>query len=214
MFVTNPNVKGNVAELAIAMAAARLGVPVFAPLTEHSRCDLAIDVGGRLWRIQCKWGRLSPAKDVVIVRTSGSRYTTRGYVMARYWQGEVDFFGVYCGELDRSFLIPAEVAEAKYQVYLRLHPTRNGQQACTNLADDYDFPGAVAQLGERRAGSAKVRGSSPLSSTTPFEDGAPRTSLGVNRFRDQLGYWMDRAAAGTDLTITRRGKPLVRVSPA
>jgi hypothetical protein len=79
MFVSNSNVKGNVAELAIAIAAAKLGVPVFAPLTEHSRCDLAIDVGGRLWRIQCKWGRLSPAKDVVIVRTSGSRYTSRGY---------------------------------------------------------------------------------------------------------------------------------------
>jgi hypothetical protein len=33
------------------------------------------------------------------------------------------------------------------------------------MAGDYPL-GAVAQLGERRAGSAKVRGSSPLSSMT------------------------------------------------
>jgi hypothetical protein len=39
----------------------------------------------------------------------------------------------------------------------------NSQKAAINYADQYDF-GAIAQLGERRAGSAKVVGSSPTSS--------------------------------------------------
>jgi PD-(D/E)XK endonuclease len=51
------NTKGNVAEFEIATAALRLGIPVLKPLTEHGRCDLALEIGGRLWRIQCKWGQ-------------------------------------------------------------------------------------------------------------------------------------------------------------
>ena len=57
MFVNNPNHKGNVAELAIATEAARLGLSVLKPLTEHERYDLVLGIGGRLLRVQCKWGR-------------------------------------------------------------------------------------------------------------------------------------------------------------
>ena len=49
-------------------------------------------------------------------------------------------------------------------MYLRLAPAANNQAAAINWAADFDL-GAIAQLGERRAGSAKVRGSIPLSST-------------------------------------------------
>ncbi len=35
------------------------------------------------------------------------------------------------------------------------------------MASDYELPGAIAQLGERLAGSQKVAGSSPASSTPP-----------------------------------------------
>src|ERR1700722_10432429 len=46
MMTTND--KGNVAELEIATAAVRFGVPVFKPLTEHTRSDLVLEIGGRL----------------------------------------------------------------------------------------------------------------------------------------------------------------------
>ena len=71
---------------------------------------------------------------------------------------------------DRCFLLPMSEFGARTHVQLRLAPSRNHQRAGLNRADDYDFAvtlktfGAVAQLGERRAGSAKVRGSSPLGS--------------------------------------------------
>ena len=65
---------------------------------------------------------------------------------SRYSQGEVDLFAVYCGELDRCDLLPAEPLANKTVIYLRLTPARNGQQACINLADDFTFAGAVAQL--------------------------------------------------------------------
>jgi prevent-host-death family protein len=38
--------------------------------------------------------------------------------------------------------------------------------------------------------------------------------VGSNPFRDKLGYWMDRVAAGDEIVITRHGKPRIRLSPA
>jgi hypothetical protein len=135
----NSNVKGAVAEQAIVLAAMELDVLVWRPVGEHGRCDLVLDVAKRLWRVQCKWGSLSPDKDVVIVRLGTSRYTPRGYLYTVYTADEVDLFGVYCGELGRCFLIPLADVAGQRQVHLRLQPARNGQKSCIKLAEDFDF---------------------------------------------------------------------------
>ncbi len=204
------NAKGLIAELEIHLAAVRLGIPILKPIDEHARCDLAFDIGGRIWRVQCKCGRLSKAEDVVMAHTGRSRLSTRGRLDVPYTEDEVDLFGIYCADLDRSFLLPANLAVGKRQIQLRLVPPRNGQRACINLADDYDFAGAIAQLGERSAGSRKGVGSSPTSSTSP--DGP--VTVGSNPFRDKLGYWMERVAGGEEVLVTFRGKPRVRLTPA
>jgi prevent-host-death family protein len=36
--------------------------------------------------------------------------------------------------------------------------------------------------------------------------------IGAHEFRERFGYWMDRAAAGDGLIVTRYGKPVVQVS--
>ena len=81
----------------------------------------------------------------------------------------------YCLELDRCFLIPIELAEAKPTIQLRIAPTLNNQKRRINWADDFDFAatlrrhqGAVAQLGERQSGTLEVRGSIPLGSIQPL----------------------------------------------
>src|SRR6202035_5462621 len=119
---------------------------------------------------------------------ANNRYTPNGYVVSTYDASEVDFFGAYCADLDRCFLLPISRYEGVGCVHLRLTPARNGQVACTNLADDFDFEGAIAQLGERSAGSRKGVGSSPTSSTS--NPGLP-IAVGSNPFRDRLGYWME-----------------------
>ena len=209
MLTTND--KGLIAELEIELAAIRLGVPVLRPLDEHARCDLGFDIGGRIWRVQCKWGRLSESKTVVCVQTRSVRRSPAGYVRSTYTEAEIDLFGVYCGELDRCFLFPTSLAAGKHMQHLRLAPPRNNQRACITLADDFNFDGAIAQLGERRHGMAEVVGSSPTSSTPPSD--GPIT-VGSNPFRDKLGYWMERVAAGQELLVTFRGKPRVMLTPA
>jgi PD-(D/E)XK endonuclease len=61
--VLNSNRKGAIAEAKIAAAAIELGIPVLCPIAEHGRYDLAFEIGGRILRVQCKWGSLDQVAD-------------------------------------------------------------------------------------------------------------------------------------------------------
>jgi prevent-host-death family protein len=207
VFVLTTNRKGAIAETKIAAAATELGIPVLRPIVEHGRYDLGFEIADRLLRVQCKWGALDGESKVIKVALQTSSLTPAGYVRTSYTPQEIDLVAVYCGGLDRCYLLPSALACGRTAIYLRLTPPRNGQRACINLACDFEFSGAVAQLEERRAGSAKARGSSPLSST-PSE-----TVVGCHEFRNHFGYYLDRAAAGEVIDITRRGRPYARLVP-
>jgi len=38
--------------------------------------------------------------------------------------------------------------------------------------------------------------------------------VGAHQFRNHFGWYMERAAAGEEILVTRRGKPCVRLVPA
>jgi hypothetical protein len=203
----NPNVKGNVAEMEIILAAVKAGIPVYRPAGEHSRADLVFEIAGRLQRVQCKWGRLLRDGSSVAVTLASTRYTPGGRVTTKYAEGEIDLVAIYCGALDRCYLLPEHLFVDRSEIWLRLTPVRNGQRSCINLAEQYEFNGAVAQLEERCHGMAEARGSSPLSSTPP-----PPVTIGSDEFRTKLGYYLDLVAEGQELFITRWGKRYLRMS--
>jgi prevent-host-death family protein len=209
MFVDS-NEKGNVAELAIAAEAARLGLSVLYPLTEHGRYDLGLGIADRLLRVQCKWAR--KIGDVVAVNLTTSRRGSSGYVRSTYAATEVDAVGAYCEEIGACYLLPIELVAGMQSIQLRLAPARNGQRAALNFAGEYRL-GAVAQLAERCRGTAEVRGSNPLSSTLRTDDDVTPEEVGAHEFRNRFGFYMERAAAGAEILIRRRGKPYARLCP-
>lgn len=83
-----PTEKGGIAELAIASAAARLGIVVSRPMVEGRRYDLIFDVSGRLLRVQCKRAPLSA--DVICVKTRTSRRSASGHVRGTYSAADID----------------------------------------------------------------------------------------------------------------------------
>jgi prevent-host-death family protein len=210
--VDNPNHKGNVAELAIATEAARLGLSVLKPLTEHEPYDLALGIGGRLLRVQCKWARKT--EEVIIVNLARNRRGPNGYIRRSYSPTEIDAVAAYCGELDSCFLIPIEQIAGQWAIQLRLAPARNGQRAALHFADAYRL-GAVAQLAERPDGIRKAGGSNPPSSTFSVEVDVQASSeeVGAHQFRNHFGYYMERASKGADILIRRRGRPFARLGP-
>jgi hypothetical protein len=157
------NRKGAIAEAEIAAAAVTLGASVLRPISEHGRYDLVFEIGGRLLRVQCKWAALEG--DVIRIQLATSRSTPRGYVREPYSATEIDAVAAYCHDLDECYFLPAPLIAGKFSLQLRRGPARNGQRAALNWAADYGLSGAIAQLGERRRGTAEAAGSSPASST-------------------------------------------------
>jgi len=103
------NRKGAIAEMKIATAATELGVPVLRPVVEHGRYDLGFEIGDHILRVQCKWGKVS-------LRTSW--LTPAGYVRSPYLPSEIDLVAVYCGALDRCYLLPSSLACERTAIHL------------------------------------------------------------------------------------------------
>lgn len=128
-----------------------------------------------------------------------------------YSVDEVDAIAVYCEQTRHCYLVPIEEVAGVGRLTLRLAPARNNQRAALNFAAHYEFSGAVAQLEERLTGSQEVTGSSPVSSTL---NGTDAISVGAHEFRNHFGYYMERAAAGAEINVSRRGRPYVRMCSA
>jgi PD-(D/E)XK endonuclease len=149
--------KGAVGELEIARQAADLGIGVWSAYTVE-RYDLIFDLRPKLVRVQCKW--TPQYGDVIRVPCYSNRRSRDGLVRRSYSSEEIDAFAAFCPVTVRCYFLPLETFENRIAIQLRLRPTRNNQAARINWAKDYEFAaklghlGAVAQLGERRAGSA------------------------------------------------------------
>jgi hypothetical protein len=159
-----PSQKGVIAESAIAAAAIELGIGVYRPIAEGERCDLIFNLHPRLLRVQCKWATRRGA--LVVVGVATNRLTPAGYLRTTYSEDEIDAVGAYCLELRTCYLLPISLVAGRFCIYLRLARSKNNQESGINWAKEYEL-GAIAQLGERLAGSEEAAGSSPASSTSP-----------------------------------------------
>jgi PD-(D/E)XK nuclease superfamily protein len=160
--------KGAVAELAIARAAAELGIGVWGSYTVE-RYDLIFDLRPRLVRVQCKWA--TRRGDIISVPCYANRRNRDGLLRTFYSPEEIDAFAGYCADLDRCYFLSLETFASRSAIQLRLAPTKNNQRVGVNWAKDFEFAatigrqGAIAQLGERQRGTLEAVGSSPTGST-------------------------------------------------
>ena len=58
---------------------------------------------------------------------------------ARDYVGQVDFFGVYCRDTGRVYLVPIEDLTSRRQAFLRDEPARNFQQKRIHRAAPYEI---------------------------------------------------------------------------
>ena len=151
---------------------------------------------------------------MVTVRLASSRYTSDGrQICTAYTAAEVDAVAAYCEALDECYLITADMFDGmKRGLSLRVAPPRNGQRAQLNWAANYQLTGAVAQLGRAPEWHSGGRGFESHQLHSSIQAGAQ--VVGAHDFRNRFGWYMERAAAGEEFLVTRRGKPYVRLLPA
>ncbi len=124
-------------EAAILAELVRRGYHVLIPFGTNQRYDLVFDLDGEFVRAQCKKGRLRDG--VIRFPARSTRINSRG-VHFRGYSGEVEIFLVHCPETDQIYAVPVDEVPAT-DGWLRVHPTRNGQQQRVRWARDYELPG-------------------------------------------------------------------------
>ena len=130
----NTKQKGDITELSCILALKKHGIIVSIPYGEDARYDLIADIGGRLFKIQCK---TSSYKDGAIHFSCRSiHYNTKerygvGYV------GEIDFFMTEYDSV--CYLIPIDDCKNSSVKCLRLEPSKNNQMQGVSFAKDYEL---------------------------------------------------------------------------
>jgi hypothetical protein len=124
---------GAISELKMMAALVDSGYRVLIPYGDSARYDVVIESeNGSFARVQVKTGRLLGG---AIEFNGYSSHTHRGGAATRTYCGEIDFFGIYCPQVDRCYLIPA--SEINTCGNLRVKPPRNGQTRGIRWATDY-----------------------------------------------------------------------------
>jgi hypothetical protein len=134
----HPKKIGDRSQLAVMLALRDRGLGVYVPFGENTRCDLIIEDGPRLSRLQCKTGRLRLGAVRFAVCSCYSHHRNPGE-SRRTYEGQIDFFAVYCPETRGVYLVPIDDVPVKSQAALRVEPTRNGQKVNIRASTDYEI---------------------------------------------------------------------------
>lgn len=123
------------------------------PFGENHRYDLVIDQGTGFSRIQVKTGRL---RNGVIWFNCYSSHTHRKGTSCRNYLGEVEYFGVYCPEIESVYLVPIE--EVRLRGCLRVDQPKNGQLKKMRWASNYLLGRVAGPVGLKKVGGVTLPG--------------------------------------------------------
>jgi hypothetical protein len=134
----HPKEIGDRSQLAIMLALHDAGLAVYVPLGENTRCDMIVEHGPRLYRVQCKTGRLRLGAVRFAVCSCYGHHRNPGE-SRRTYEGQIEFFAVYCPETQGVYLVPIDDVQLRSQAALRIEPTRNGQKRNIRHAANYEI---------------------------------------------------------------------------
>jgi PD-(D/E)XK nuclease superfamily protein len=148
----HPKAVGDRSQLAVMLALRDVGFDVYLPFGENTRCDLIVDDGIRLRRVQCKTGRLRLGTVWFNVCSCyGHHRNPRDH--RRTYEGQIDDFAVFCPQTAGVYLVPIDDVPVKSTAALRVEPTRNRQRHGIRFAADYQIAtirvSATAEPGAR-----------------------------------------------------------------
>lgn len=125
---------GLLAETQLIAQFTKIGIMISKPLGV-ARYDLIIDVGGKLLTVQTKTG--SYDGSVITFRCCSRPYDSIGKrSLSVDYRGEVDFFGVYCPELEKCYIVPVN-SVGRHAATLRVKSPKNNNKKNIRDASNY-----------------------------------------------------------------------------
>jgi hypothetical protein len=135
----DPNDIAALSQAKVATALIEAGKVVLLPWMQVLRYDLVIEEQGRFSRVQCKTGQLF--RGAVYFRPQSLRAAKRETGWSRVpagYQGEIDYFGIYCPDNGKVYLVPIAEANTRGTCFLRIDPPKNNQRERIRWAQDYE----------------------------------------------------------------------------
>ncbi len=134
----HPKAKGDKTTLAVMLALQEIGLPFLVPLGENTRYDLVLELEARFARVQCKTGRLRNGAVLFATCSCYGHHRNPG-TARRDYEGQVDYFAVYCPQTCGVYLVPISEVPNRVSTALRVSPPRNNQRRFIRLAADYEI---------------------------------------------------------------------------
>jgi hypothetical protein len=136
----DPNKIGAVSQAEVALALVRSGKVVLSPWVHVRPYDLVFEEEGVFYRVQCKTGRmLRGAVYFRPHRLRAARRETGWHRRLTTYEGDIDFFGVYCPDNERVYLVPIGEVSSQRLCGLRVAPAKNNQSKRVRWAKDYEL---------------------------------------------------------------------------
>src|SRR5947209_327298 len=132
---------GNEAESIVLSHYVKAGLRVCVPFGTGGPYDLAVDTGTRIVKVQVKTATFERGCIVCKTRRRNASYER---TMRRYEKGEVDYFAIYCPQLNEIYGMPFEAT--RVSASLRIEPTINKQEKFIRWAKDYSWDKHIAEL--------------------------------------------------------------------
>jgi len=135
----DPNEIAAITQAKVATALIEAGKVVLVPWMQVARYDLVFEEKGTFSRVQCKTGQIfrgavyfRPQSLRAAKQETGWSRTPAGY------QGEIDYFGIYCPDNGKVYLVPIAEANTRGTCFLRIDPPKNNQRKRIRWAGDYE----------------------------------------------------------------------------
>lgn len=123
---------GNVCQAKVLSALIEANERVLLPFGDGCYYDLLLDREGTFHRVQCKSGRLR--RGAVRFKTS----TVLRNGKHRAYGRTVEYFGVYCSDIGKSYLVPIAVCGTS-ETSLRVERARNNAVKGQNVAEKFEI---------------------------------------------------------------------------
>lgn len=130
-------ISGLVSEAQALTRCLQLGIVVSVPFGNIARYDLLAEFELNVFsRLQVKTGRYDAELGIITTKLYSTDATSR--IHFKYNKSEIDYFIVYCPELDKLYKLPVEEFSTN-TLSLRVKETINNQKARVKWAKDYEF---------------------------------------------------------------------------
>ncbi len=134
----NTKALGDVTVGCVMASLLKLDYVVLLPFGDNQRYDLVIDQNGKFSRVQCKTGKLTENKGIIIFNTASYSNGMASYKTFKDYRGQADLFGVFCPQNNKTYLIPvSDVPSGKG--YLRVEEPKNKIQKGIRWAKKYEI---------------------------------------------------------------------------